>query len=71
MSHLADKAKQIAERTKAAVAKTEVELDELAQKLADAEVRKDAAMAKITAVHADLNAGVDEIDSVGQHLSNQ
>lgn len=70
MSHLAEKAKELAERTKKATADTDAMLDEKFKKLAAVEARRDDVMHKHDAVLNDVDQGTSMIEEVNKNLTN-
>jgi len=71
MSRLADKAKRLAEGTHKAAADAEAEMDHSLAQLDDVTARKDAAMQKLAAIHADMNEGTTALEEMVKNLTNQ
>jgi hypothetical protein len=70
MSRLAEKAKQVADNAHALAAETEADLDASLAKQQDVKTRKDAAVQKLSAVIADVDAGTASIEEVVKNLTN-
>lgn len=71
MTHLAAKAKTLAEATANLQAKAEQKMDERLQTVSDVAANIDSAMANIDAVHSDAQATADALNEVAKNLTNQ